>query len=167
MKGDFHHNSDPEVWNSRLEELKAFKAKTGHLNVPASGDTKKLAAWLSNQKKTYRAAIEGGKRQISADRKAALDKLGVTWQFEAPAKKKAKRRRAKDGDDSSDDDFYDALEDDIPLAELASAKKKKAKGKKKQEESIAEIVAKEKKRLAIRMAASAANTPTSLCHARV
>lgn len=40
---------------------------------------KKLSAWVGNQRKMYRASVEGGKRTLSEERRKALDAIGFEW----------------------------------------------------------------------------------------
>ena len=61
-------------WEKRYEELKAFKEKFGHCNVPQKyEENPPLAAWIRDQ----RRAKENG--LLPADRVRRLDTLGFQW----------------------------------------------------------------------------------------
>lgn len=65
-----------QAWESRLQELSAFKATTGHLNLAERGDTP-VSATLLGWVKTQRTFQREGR--LSAARKAKLDELGFDW----------------------------------------------------------------------------------------
>jgi len=67
-------------WDSRLEELKDYKAEHGHVQVPQKDKTHKgLARWVDTQRQQHRLKKEGKKSQITDDRIAKLDDIGMKW----------------------------------------------------------------------------------------
>lgn len=63
-------------WDVRLEQLKTFKARTGHLQVPP-GAFEPLRSWANSQRANLRRGY------LSETRKAALDELGFDWEGRA------------------------------------------------------------------------------------
>ena len=63
-------------WSSRYEELKQFKAKHGHCNVPSDYcQNKQLARWVKVQRRAYKNS------GLHKDRIKALGELGFIWQI--------------------------------------------------------------------------------------
>jgi len=59
-------------WDTMFEELRKFKDREGHCNVPSSySDNPKLGIWVSN----HRAK----RSKISKERASRLDSIGFTW----------------------------------------------------------------------------------------
>ncbi|GFH58467.1 hypothetical protein CTEN210_14943 [Chaetoceros tenuissimus] len=62
------------VWNDRLEELKLYKLKHGHCNVPRTyGENQPLANWVNTQHCQYRNLT------LSQERIEKLDDIGFVW----------------------------------------------------------------------------------------
>ena len=61
----------------RLEDLKAYKEKNGHLHVREK-DNKSLYIWCSKIR-CARRNPESSKRKVTADQIAALDAIGFDW----------------------------------------------------------------------------------------
>merc|ERR1719491_2418857 len=60
------------VWEIMFEELKIFKDREGHCNVPQRySDNPKLGIWVSNQR--------AQRLKISNERASKLDSIGFTW----------------------------------------------------------------------------------------
>ena len=68
--------SDPRdvAWYGKLDELRAFKAKRGHCDVPQNHG--KLGIWVNNQRRAYKGHQRGNQ---SDERRKALDDLGFIW----------------------------------------------------------------------------------------
>ena len=73
------------LWNTKFEELKAFKAKYGTCNVPqCDPENKQLGVWLRNQRTGYNLYKTKGKgRGMTAERIQLLESLGVEWRINA------------------------------------------------------------------------------------
>ena len=69
-------NSTPKSFEERIDTLKAFKAKHGHVRVTAKQD-KSLAKFCDNMKSARRRTRKG--TVINDDRIKALDELGFDW----------------------------------------------------------------------------------------
>ena len=69
----FTWEAEPNVrWEIMLEELRKFKDKEGHCNVPQSySDNPELGRWVSTQR--------GQRLKMSKDRASKLDSIGFTW----------------------------------------------------------------------------------------
>ena len=63
------------VFHKRVEELKAFKAKHGHLDVKESED-KSLYRFCAHIREARRGH---GNMKLNKERIASLDELGFTW----------------------------------------------------------------------------------------
>ncbi|OGH66394.1 MAG: hypothetical protein A3J66_02960, partial [Candidatus Magasanikbacteria bacterium RIFCSPHIGHO2_02_FULL_47_14] len=62
------------IWYLRLAELRAFKAKAGHCNVPhVWKENQELAHWVGAQRQAYKAG------KLSAERIALLEAEGFVW----------------------------------------------------------------------------------------
>lgn len=61
------------LWETQILELRAFKAKHGHCNVPTCGADKKLGLWVSRQRAAKR------RKALSLDKIATLADLGIDW----------------------------------------------------------------------------------------
>lgn len=67
-------------WEARLEELKAYKEKHGHVLVPQKDkDHRGLARWVDTQRQQARMKRDGKKSQMTDDRIAKLDAIGMKW----------------------------------------------------------------------------------------
>jgi hypothetical protein len=68
-------------WSRRLDELKEFKARVGHVDVPLDSASrtaetpKGLGNWVYKQRKLKE------NNKLKAEQVAALDELGFRWQF--------------------------------------------------------------------------------------
>jgi hypothetical protein len=70
-----------EIWESRYNELKAFKKKHGHLNVPRAD--KSMYEWIQFQKELKE------ENKLSKERLAKLEKLDFVWKGEVEKQKMA------------------------------------------------------------------------------
>merc|ERR1719469_608310 len=64
---------DPDVrWEILFEELRKFKERAGHCNVPGKySDNPELGRWVSTQRRQ--------RSQISKERASKLDSIGFAW----------------------------------------------------------------------------------------
>mmetsp|Transcript_10011 Transcript_10011/g.12367 ORF Transcript_10011/g.12367 Transcript_10011/m.12367 type:complete len:218 (-) Transcript_10011:18-671(-) len=69
-----------ERWIKHFEELKSFKARTGHCRVSlGSNDNKSLAVWVHTQRTQYRLMTEKKKSRLTPSRAQALSNIGFEW----------------------------------------------------------------------------------------
>jgi len=65
-------------WDERLEELKQFKKKNGHCNVPSNYKANPhLGQWVHNQRKAYKK--KGCRTEITEDQIELLNGIGFSW----------------------------------------------------------------------------------------
>lgn len=73
-----------QQWESKFEELTAFKAARGHCRVPKNWpDQPGLGQWLSKQRRKYRKGSGAG--GLLPERLARLDALGTEWRESLPS----------------------------------------------------------------------------------
>jgi hypothetical protein len=73
-------HSDDERWQRRYEELKEFKARTGHCRVPQKYNANKaLGKWVSNQRTQYKLYLDEKASNMTIERAKALDDIGFEW----------------------------------------------------------------------------------------
>ena len=67
-------------WKTRYDELIAFKQQHGHCNVPFKyAPNKPLGRWVANQRTSYKLLSQGKPSHMTAERQAALEKIGFEW----------------------------------------------------------------------------------------
>lgn len=67
-------------WQTRLEQLKAYKNKYGHCLVPNKfKEENALGRWVDKQRQDYRKLNEGKKSVMTEDRIQQLEELGFCW----------------------------------------------------------------------------------------
>ena len=70
-------------WLRRYDELIAFKQQHGHCKVPQSySQSKTLGVWVMTQRKQYRLLWKGESSCMTAERQAALEKIGFEWSLD-------------------------------------------------------------------------------------
>ena len=68
------------VWETRYQELVAYAKQHGDCCVPISYSNKKLANWVSNQRKLYTAQLKTGQsNSLDRERKQRLDEISFVW----------------------------------------------------------------------------------------
>eukprot|EP00985_Skeletonema_marinoi_P018112 scaffold10057_cov286-Skeletonema_marinoi.AAC.2 len=73
------------VWQSRLEQLKAYKQENGHLNLSKNdGD---LGVWVDTQRTEMRFKMDGHHTHLTDERIDELERLGFGWSIRDAAKK--------------------------------------------------------------------------------
>ena len=73
------------VWQSRLEQLKAYKQENGHLNLGKNdGD---LGVWVDTQRTEMRFKKDGHHTHLTDERIDELEKLGFRWSIRDAAMK--------------------------------------------------------------------------------
>ena len=81
-------------FEQRIEDLRAYKEKNGHVNVKRSDD-KSLYKFCCNIRHTHNNP-EKSNMAINDDRIASLDALGFNWSVKEPAAKKSFEQRIED-----------------------------------------------------------------------
>lgn len=83
----FVWHSHASAWQTKLNELKAFKHQRGHCNVPSSHtDNIPLATWVRSQRRQYQLWKSGCQSTMTIQRHEQLAALGFS--FENPNSKK-------------------------------------------------------------------------------
>jgi ribosomal protein L15E len=78
------HASKQHTWDEIFEELRLFKTKHGHANVPQTkdADNLKLGRWIHNQRQGYKNCKAGNKqksRGICEERINKLENIDFKW----------------------------------------------------------------------------------------
>ena len=69
-----------KAWLRRYNELITFKQHHRHCNVPQTyAQNKPLGRWVQTQRNQYRFKCKGKPSSMTADRQAALEKIGFEW----------------------------------------------------------------------------------------
>jgi len=78
---NFVWDSHEAAWDIHMNELKAYKAKHGHCNVPSTCPKNKgLASWVKYQRRQYRLFQAGSEETyINIDRINQLEEMGFQW----------------------------------------------------------------------------------------
>lgn len=75
------------LWQTRFHELKDYKQKNGHCNVPYIFDPNpKLAIWVKCQRRQYKLLHEKKPSNMNADRIRLLNELGFVWTQRKPSR---------------------------------------------------------------------------------
>ena len=69
-----HHNVH---WLTAYEELKEYKTKHGHCNVPTKLGS--LGMWVSTQRREYRKLVDGERSLMTDERFTKLEAIGFEW----------------------------------------------------------------------------------------
>merc|ERR1712129_535340 len=78
-------HSNPVPWMARYEELKQYRLKMGHCEVPRGNiDNPSLGMWVATLTYQYKLRKEGKHASLSADKIEALEAIGFTWQIKKP-----------------------------------------------------------------------------------
>lgn len=73
------------LWQTRCHELKDYKLKNGHCNVPYINDPNpKLAIWVKCQRRQYKLLQEAKPSNMNAQRIRVLNELGFVWTQRKP-----------------------------------------------------------------------------------
>jgi len=67
-------------WSLKFEQLKAFKEKYGHTNVPFSVEWRSLQQWLYGNKRRKGGPYDGSP-QLNTEQIDKLNELGIDWTF--------------------------------------------------------------------------------------
>jgi hypothetical protein len=70
------------VWRKYFDALVAYKNEHGDVRVPRNYEAApKLGEWITDQRKQFKARLEGKPTTMTTERMAKLDQLGFVWQF--------------------------------------------------------------------------------------
>mmetsp|Transcript_17558 Transcript_17558/g.24758 ORF Transcript_17558/g.24758 Transcript_17558/m.24758 type:complete len:365 (+) Transcript_17558:101-1195(+) len=73
-------DSTIKSWESRLEDLKAFRRKCSHCNVPRDWpEDPSLALWVRNQRGAFKKWLACEKSNMNYDRARKLEEIGFKW----------------------------------------------------------------------------------------
>ena len=67
------------TWETRYRELIQYVRENGHCCVPISYTNRKLAHWVSNQRKLYNGQLKGRSNSLDQERKKRLERIGFVW----------------------------------------------------------------------------------------
>mmetsp|Transcript_21201 Transcript_21201/g.26228 ORF Transcript_21201/g.26228 Transcript_21201/m.26228 type:complete len:121 (+) Transcript_21201:222-584(+) len=72
-----------EIWRTRLDELKQFKAREGHCIVPDRySKNPQLGFWVRTQRQSYKKLRQGKHSWLTPDRVRLLEETGFVWKLE-------------------------------------------------------------------------------------
>ncbi|GFH61990.1 hypothetical protein CTEN210_18466 [Chaetoceros tenuissimus] len=73
-------NPNVDIWNDRYKQVKEFKAKNGHCNVPREyAQNKTLGSWVHRQRTEYSLMKKGLQSKMTEDRVEKLENIGFVW----------------------------------------------------------------------------------------
>lgn len=76
----FQWNMLEDNWLYKYEELKQFKSREGHFNVPLKGKKNiSLSIWVCKQRQQYKYMVEGKPSSITQLRIKSLENIGFQW----------------------------------------------------------------------------------------
>lgn len=79
-KYGFEWETNIMKWGDRLEELREFASKYGHVSVPKLWpDNPQLGRWLSTQRTQYRYFKRGKPSKLNDEQVAQLEAVGLAW----------------------------------------------------------------------------------------
>ncbi|CAJ1932390.1 unnamed protein product [Cylindrotheca closterium] len=82
------------AWLEKLNDLKAFKERTGHCKVPSHyPEDAQLSTWVKCQRRQYKLYVSQGSSSMTFKRLHALESLGFV--FDTRSKKVAKKNSSK------------------------------------------------------------------------
>ena len=78
-------NVNDVAWNKKYEELKQFKCREGHCNVPQRfSENQSLGKWVKVQRTQYKNMTEGKSSHITELRIQLLEDIGFSWRVNDP-----------------------------------------------------------------------------------
>jgi len=92
-KAGFTWDSHKAIWAERIEELKEFKKKFGHCNIPSRYQTNhQLAIWVKRQRRQWKNKMDSQPNCMTDERQQQLEALGFVWDMQ---KKRTKTNQSK------------------------------------------------------------------------
>lgn len=79
MLPNWHMSIRERQWECRFQDLKRYQTDHGDCLVPISFANKKLANWVSNQRKQYNLRKAGERSDMTEEREARLTAIGFVW----------------------------------------------------------------------------------------
>jgi hypothetical protein len=77
----FAFNAHESVWFQRLSELKEFRRRHGHCNVPSVYvSNQKLSTWVKCQRRQHKLLVGGKRSNMTWPRVASLEALEFVWE---------------------------------------------------------------------------------------
>ena len=77
----FVWHSHAAAWMEKFNELKAFKLRNGHCNVPSHyPENVSLSTWVKCQRRQYKLCVNGGASSMTMKRYQALEALGFVFE---------------------------------------------------------------------------------------
>eukprot|EP00536_Pseudo-nitzschia_multiseries_P016038 jgi/Psemu1/312710/fgenesh1_kg.1005_\ len=97
-KAGFIWDSHKAVWSERLEELKAFKRKFNHCNVPSRyKPNHQLAIWVKRQRRQWKNKIDQLPNCMTDERQQVLEAIGFVWDMKKEKKQKGNKGKEEVG----------------------------------------------------------------------
>lgn len=85
----FVWDSQKDSWEARLDELREFRLKFMHSNVPSNyTGNQKLATWVKCQRRQRKLFMEGKPSNMSVDRMRKLERLEFEWELRGTKKRR-------------------------------------------------------------------------------
>jgi hypothetical protein len=83
----FIWDSHSSAWEERFNELRVFRERAGHCNVPSNfPDNPPLATWVKCQRRQYKLFWQGKTSNINLHRIEQLHEVGFEWVLRGPGK---------------------------------------------------------------------------------
>jgi hypothetical protein len=77
---DFAWNAQEAAWAKHMSDLRAFRSRNGHCQVPLNHpEFPKLGLWVKEQRRHYTLLAQGKPSHMTTERAQELDRLGFTW----------------------------------------------------------------------------------------
>ena len=81
----FIWDSHKAAWEERFNDLRGFKERFGHCNVPSVfPENHQLAVWVKSQRRQHKLFQSGKKSKITAERIEKLNGIGFVWCLRKP-----------------------------------------------------------------------------------
>ena len=86
---DFVWDSQAAAWGERLSELRHYRCRFLHCNVPSNyNENPQLATWVKCQRRQYKLFMEGKPSNMTPQRIRELGKLGFEWELRSYKKQR-------------------------------------------------------------------------------
>lgn len=117
----FREASPKDVWETRFQQLVAFRETHGHCNAPTKWkQDKALGRWISTQRKQYKLYQAGKRSLLTPEKIARLESIGFEWD-RSGANQRTDKAIEEDGEPGggvdNGDDEDEGNDDDVEPAE--------------------------------------------------
>ncbi|KAL7571535.1 hypothetical protein ACA910_020954 [Epithemia clementina (nom. ined.)] len=86
---DFVWDSQAAAWYERLSELRHYRSRFFHCNVPSNyNENPQLATWVKCQRRQYKLFMEGKPSNMTTHRIHELGRLGFEWELRSYKKQR-------------------------------------------------------------------------------